>query len=76
MVPARFISGSEAECIAPPSEAKIVNVDVTNDGTVFSPNSVPFEFTELHVDRLSETEGHISGGNVVALFGTGFFPSM
>jgi len=74
LVPAKIVDSSHLECVAPASEAKIVNFDVSNDGKFFSPDVIHFEYTFLKVDNISETEGPVEGGNIVTLYGYGFYP--
>jgi LysM repeat protein len=75
MVPGTILSPSSMRCIAPPSEPRVVNLDVTNDGHTFSPTSLPYEYTYLDLKRLSKQEGRVSGGDIITLTGYGFYPN-
>mgnify|MGYP002828219790 CR=1 FL=1 len=63
-------------CVTPPATAGAVSLSVSNNGVDFSSTSVAYTFDAVaKVAKLMPTGGHIAGGTVVAVSGTGFVNS-
>jgi hypothetical protein len=77
VVPARFVSPDELECVSPAEPtgagAGAVPVEVTNNGVDYTFNGVPFlTYDPPRVHLVSPRRGLAQGGTLVSVTGSGF----
>ena len=72
-VPARWISSSKVECVAPAHTKGSVAVEVTMNNADYTANGVAFDFVDdALLTSVTPTIGPSSGGTTLTLKGSGF----